>query len=205
MPSLSTLLGGGATPQASGGQVNAATNPTITGARNWWLVKQADGSLELVKATVPPAGRSMFIGAASSLNDLQTHLGGKLTHALGTIGASALQQSTLISVLDTAAGKNASTTRITVAANPVPGTNTGATANDANGNPVSTVPSGDAAAAGLSLDLGLSGWGAFAIRALEGLAGAALILLGLQALTGGSGNPAQAVSKATRGVTRRAI
>lgn len=206
MPSLSTLLGGGTTvPQASGGQVNAATSPALSGVNNWWLVKQADGSIQLVKAVVPAGGRSTFIGTASSLNDLQTRLGLNISNALGHIGASPLQQSTLISVLDTAAGKNSTTTQITVAANPVPGTNSGATASDSAGNPVSTTPSGDAAAAGLSVDLGLSGWGAFAVRALEALAGAALILLGLQALTGGSGNPASAVSKATRGVTRRVV
>jgi hypothetical protein len=188
-------------------QVNQATGaaPAGGGVNNWWLVKQADGSLLLLKAAVPGSGRSMYLGTASSLNDLQTRLGTRLSDALGHIGASALQQSTLISVLDTAAGKNSSTTRITVAARPVPGTNTGATATDASGNPVSTVPSGDAAPAGLSLSLGLSGWGAFAVRVLEALAGAALILLGLQALTGGSGNPTQAVSKATRGVARIAV
>lgn len=42
---------------------------------------------------------------------------------------------------------------------------------------------------------------AFAIRALEALAGAALILLGLQALTGQSGNPVHAVKRAASKVT----
>lgn len=51
---------------------------------------------------------------------------------------------------------------------------------------------------GLADLLGLSGWGSLVVRGLEALAGAALILLGLQALTGGSGSPVEAV----RGVRR---
>lgn len=60
------------------------------------------------------------------------------------------------------------------------------------------------AAAGLGLAglLGATGWAGLLVRALEALAGAALILLGLQALTGqgDSGHPVKAVSKVTRSV-----
>lgn len=62
-------------------------------------------------------------------------------------------------------------------------------------------------AAGTSLSLSSllgvqGGIGELLIRGLECLAGAALILLGLQALTGNSGNPVSAVTSAGRSAAR---
>lgn len=55
---------------------------------------------------------------------------------------------------------------------------------------------GGAGGQGLSDLLGVTGIGELLVRGLEALAGAALILLGLQALTGGSGDPVDAVKSA---------
>lgn len=79
----------------------------------------------------------------------------------------------------------------------------GSAAGDAAGAGAGGAAAGTAAkvagVAGLAGLLGLTGWGELLIRALEGLAGAALILLGLQAVTGqGSGSPVQAVRSVVR-------
>lgn len=69
----------------------------------------------------------------------------------------------------------------------------GTTASGAGAGAAATVAK-VGAVAGLAGLLGLTGWGELLVRGLEALAGAALILLGLQALTGqGSGSPVQAV------------
>ena len=75
------------------------------------------------------------------------------------------------------------------------GTEAGAAAGAGAGATVAKI----AASAGLAGLLGLTGWGELAVRIIEGLAGAALILLGLQAITGnGSGSPVAAVKSAAR-------
>lgn len=55
-----------------------------------------------------------------------------------------------------------------------------------------------AAKVGLAGLLGATGWAEFGVRMIEALAGAALLLLGLQALTGGTGDPIQAVKHTAR-------
>lgn len=169
-------------------------------SNGWWVVRNTDGSIGLVKGNNPGSGAitSVYVGAANSVNALASNLGTKLSNAIGQIGATATQQATLISVIDTSAGKNSTAARITVAANPAPGTNTGATAADAQGNPISTVPSGDAAAAGIGVPTGVLGavtqiWAALSnpqtwLRALEILGAAVAIYLGVRGLAGGYGS-----------------
>lgn len=164
-------------------------------ANGWWAVRNSDGTAGIVKGSTPGAQSvaAVYIGAANSINELATKFGTKLSNAIGSIGASGAQQATLIGDIDTAAGKNPSTAKIFAPASSPPGTN--ATATDASGNPVSSVPSGDATAAGVNLsflnDLG-SIWGALSnpsnwLRGLEILGAVVAIYLGLRSLTGAPG------------------
>lgn len=155
-------------------------------SNGWWVVRDANGALGLVKGSTPGANavHSQYVGAANTINDLATHLGTQLSDALGASGANPQQQADLITQLDVAAGKFPKTARIFVARTVKPGTNGGVTATDASGNPISTTPSGDAANAGISMP-GVSGLTGVAIRVLEAVGGILLLVIGLRALLGG--------------------
>lgn len=177
-------------------EAEPASGPSAP-SNGWWAVRNSDGSAGIVKGSTPGAQSltAVYIGAANSINELSTKLGTKLSNAIGSIGASANQQTVLISSIDTAAGKNSNVVKIFAPASSPPGTNGIAT--DANGNPVSDVPSGDAAPVGPNVGLSFLGdldsiWAALSnpgnwLRALEILGAVVAIYLGLRSLTGAPG------------------
>ena len=163
-------------------------------AAGWYLFQLADGAVALER--IAPGGqspanmkRSVYVGPASlSLVDLSAQHATALSNGLAEVGATAAQQSALITQLDVAAGKAARTARIWVAGSIKPGDTGKVKATDAKGKPVSTTPSGDAASAGINLP-GLGGLGGVAIRVLEAVGGILLLVIGLRALLGGPGLP----------------
>lgn len=159
-------------------------------ANGWWAVRNSDGSIGVTKGSTPGASsvRAVYIGAANNLNDLAANLGTKLSNAIGSIGATAAQQTGLISQIDAGAGKNPDANHIFISTNTTPGTNN-ATSN------VSTALTGDAAPAGINVsvpDPVAQIWSALTnpsnwLRALEILGAVVAIYLGIRSLTGAPG------------------
>lgn len=168
-----------------------ATGPSAP-SNGWWAVRNSDGSVGIVKGSTPGAQSlaSAYIGAANSINELATKLGTKLSNAIGSVGATAGQQTSLISQIDQGAGKNSAATHIFVSTQTTPGTN------NASSN-VSTALTGDAADAGVNLPNPVAGvlggiWTALTnpsnwLRGLEILGAVVAIYLGLRSLTGAPG------------------
>lgn len=186
----------------------------------WWLIKLPNGVISFVKQTdigpAPSTGRTFdftysllhLLGYSQSNFPTNAQASGvylgkdtggpnfgtNFSNALTSLGADPKQQYALIAQMDAGAGKALHA----VAVGPNAGHITAAPG-------VSTALSGDAASAGINVPNPVSGIdaianlitsGAFWLRVGECLAGALLVLLGLNALTGGSGNPVTAARKA---------
>lgn len=116
-------------------------------------------------------------------------LGGVLATAGAVSGAGAAADAAAAAATADAAATGAGSTAATAGA----GGAAGAAAKGAL-----QAAGGAAAKKGLAALLGAGAWAEFGVRALEAMVGAALVLLGLQALTGGSGNPVDAVKSAAK-------
>lgn len=174
----------GLKPGANASQINAAIKSHFAGAGLPPTIDTRTG-LPYTQATAKDAGSGNLVGLI---------IGG------GVLGEAAGLAFGVTSAAEAAAGGGA-------AADAGAG---GAEAAGAGGGAAAAEGAGAGTAvkaAGLAGLLGLSGGvGELLVRVLECLAGAALILLGLEALTGGSGNPATAVkSVAKRGAVAAAV
>ena len=74
-------------------------------ANGWWAVQSSNGAIGVQKGAKPPTNsiKAVYVGAADTLSSLVEHFSTGLAGAIGDIGGSASQQSTLVGELDNGA------------------------------------------------------------------------------------------------------